>query len=303
MDTIAAVRRFNRFYTQKIGVLREDFLHSPFSLTESRALYELAHQEEITASELAASLSLDPGYLSRILGKFQRRRLLKKRASDRDGRKQLLSLTEKGEKAFARINAASQMEIGAMLDPLSLHDQRRLVQAMRSIESLLGAAPEHGAAYLLRPPQPGDMGWVVQQHGVLYAKEYGWNEEFEGLVAGIVARFIKNFDPKRERCWIAEKDGENVGCVFVVKRSKNVAQLRCLLVEPKARGLGIGARLVGECIRFARLAGYKNMMLWTNDVLHAARHIYEKHGFHLTKEERHHNFGHDLVGQTWQMDL
>jgi DNA-binding MarR family transcriptional regulator/N-acetylglutamate synthase-like GNAT family acetyltransferase len=303
MDAIAAVRRFNRFYTQKIGVLREDFLHSPFSLAESRVLYELAHHEETTAAELAVDLGLDAGYLSRILTALHKKRLVRKKRSDRDGRKSLLALTRKGQKSFARINAASQREIGAMLDPLSAAEKNRLVHAMEKIESFLDAAPEHGAAYLLRPPQPGDMGWVVQRHGVLYAQEYGWDEKFEALVAEIVARFVQHLDPKRERCWIAEVDGENVGCVFLVKRSKTISQLRLLLVEPKARGLGIGTRLVDECIRFARLAGYKKMILWTNDVLLAARHIYEKFGFELAEEERHHSFGHDLVGQTWALSL
>ncbi len=302
MEPTAAVRRFNRFYTRKIGVLRRNYL-SEFSLGESRILYELALRKQTTASELATDLGLDSGYLSRILNEFHKRRLLRKTPSDRDNRKTVLALTRAGEKAFDKINADSQREIGAMLDPLPEPQQKRLVAAMETIESLLGAPPEPGGAYLLRPPRAGDFGWVVRRHGILYAQEYGWDEHFEALVAGIVARFVEHFDPKRERCWIAEKDGENVGCVFLVQRSKNVAQLRCLLVDPKARGLGIGKRLVGECIRFARQVGYKKMMLWTNDVLHTARHIYEMHGFQLTHEEQHHSFGHDLVGQTWELSL
>ena len=300
---VAAVRHFNRFYTQKIGLLNRHFLQSPFSLTEGRVLYELARHGETTASELAADLGLDAGYLSRILQDFQKRRFIARKPSQNDGSKSLLRLTEKGERAFASINAASQNDIGEMLGALSPPEQSRVLGAMDTIQNLLGSPKEDGGAYLLRPHQPGDMGWVVHRHGVLYAKEYKWDERFEALVAEIVAKFIQNFDPKRERCWIAEKDGEIVGSVFLVRKSARVAQLRLLLVEPKARGLGIGRRLVDECIRFARLAGYKKMTLWTNDVLHAARHIYEAHGFRLVREERHHSFGHDLVAQTWDRDV
>ena len=300
---VAAVRQFNRFYTQKIGLLNRHFLQSPFSLTEGRVLYELAHQGETTASELAADLGLDSGYLSRILQDFQKRRFIARKPSQNDGRKSLLRLTDKGERAFATINAASQRDIDAMLGALSPPEQSRVLGAMHTIQSLLDAPREHGGAYLLRPHQLGDMGWVAHRHGVLYAQEYGWDERFEALVAEIVAKFIQKFDPKRERCWIAEKDGEIVGSVFLVKKSVRVAQLRLLLVEPKARGLGIGKRLVDECIRFAHLAGYQKMTLWTNDVLHAARHIYEEQGFHLVREERHHSFGKNLVAQTWDLKL
>ncbi|MGE5802601.1 MAG: GNAT family N-acetyltransferase [Gemmatimonadota bacterium] len=300
---VAAVRRFNRFYTRQIGVLQEHLLHSPFSLTEGRVIYELAHHERVTAKTLGEELGLDGGYLSRMLRGFQQRRLVAKQPSPTDGREQLLSLTEKGKVAFAQINARSHEEIGAMLERLPPTEQDRLVQAMRAIEAMLGAPPEHKVPYILRPPQPGDMGWVVQRHGALYALEYGWNEEFEALCAEIVAQFVRRFDPRRERCWIAEQNGENVGCVFLVSRSKTVAQLRLLLVEPKARGLSIGTRLVDECIRFARQTGYRKMMLWTNDVLHAARRIYERTGFHLVHEEKHHSFGKDLVGQTWELEL
>jgi DNA-binding MarR family transcriptional regulator/N-acetylglutamate synthase-like GNAT family acetyltransferase len=266
-------------------------------------LYELAHHGETTASELAADLGLDSGYLSRILQDFQKRGFIVRKPSQNDGRKSLLRLTDKGERAFASINAASQRDIDGMLGALSPPEQSRVLGAMHTIQGLLGAPKEHGGAYLLRPHQSGDMGWVVHRHGVLYAQEYGWDERFEALVAEIVAKFIQNFDPKRERCWIAEKDGEIVGSVFLVKKSAHVAQLRLLLVEPKARGLGIGKRLVDECIRFARLAGYKKMTLWTNDVLHAARHIYEEQGFRLVREERHHSFGKKLVAQTWDLKL
>jgi DNA-binding MarR family transcriptional regulator/N-acetylglutamate synthase-like GNAT family acetyltransferase len=297
------VRRFNRFYTRQIGVLQEHLLDSPFSLTEARVLYELAHQEQTTASQLGEALGLDPGYLSRLLRSFQHRRLIAKQPSPTDGRQQLLSLTDKGQATFAQLNARSHEDIGVMLSKLAPADQERLVAAMQAIERLLGPAPESRVPYILRPPQPGDMGWVVQRHGALYADEYGWDAQFEALVAEIVAKFVRDFDPARERCWIAEKDGQNVGCVFLVRRSKTVAQLRLLLVEPQARGLSIGTRLVTECLRFARQVGYRKMMLWTNDVLHAARRIYERAGFRLVKKETHHSFGHDLVGQTWELDL
>jgi len=297
------VRRFNRLYTRQIGVLHEHLLHTPFSLAEGRVIYELASHEQTTATELGESLGLDAGYLSRILRGFQKRRLISKQPSPTDRRQTLLALTEKGQAAFAQLNARSRDEIGAMLGELPPPEQDRLVAAMHAIEGLLGARPEHRVPYLLRPPQPGDMGWVVQRHGVLYAQEYGWNEECEALIAEIVAQFIRRFDPKRERCWIAERDGENVGSVFLVKQSKTIAQLRLLLVEPKARGLRLGTRLVDECIRFARQAGYRKIVLWTNDVLHAARRIYETAGFRLVHEKRHHSFGQDLVGQTWELSL
>lgn len=248
---------------------------------------------------------MDAGYLSRILRGFKKRRLIAKSLSASDGRQSLLSLTEQGQKAFAKLNAASRGEIEATLSKLPDEEQHRLVNAMHAIEELLGARPEHKVPYILRPPQPGDMGWVVHRHGVLYAQEYGWDEQFEALVAEIVAKFIQQFDPKRERCWIAEKDGENAGSVFLVKHPEmpEVAKLRLLLVDPKTRGLGIGKRLVSECTRFARQVGYRKITLWTNSVLHAARHIYELEGYRLVHEEPHHSFGHDLVGQTWELEL
>lgn len=300
---VARVRRFNRFYTQKIGVLHEGLLRTPFSLTEARVLYELADRQESTASAISEDLGLDGGYLSRILGHFVRKRLVRKTISEADGRKSILRLTPEGQKAFARLNAQSHDDIAAMLSALPASDQTRLLEAMTTIQSLLGPPTEPSVPYILRLHHAGDMGWVVERHGVLYADEYGWNEEFEALIAEIVAKFIQNLDPKRERCWIAERDGENVGCVFLVKKSSTVAQLRLLIVEPSARGLGIGKRLVEECIQFARRAGYRKMILWTNDVLHAARHIYERNGFKLVGEDRHHSFGHDLVGQTWELKL
>ncbi len=300
---VAAVRRFNRFYTRQIGVLQEHLLKSPFSLTEARVIYELAQREQATATDLGVELGLDAGYLSRILRGFEKRSLLDKRPSPADGRRTLLRLTDAGREAFARLNANARQEVETMLRDLPADAQLRLVQTLGTIEGLLGARTERNAPYVLRPHRPGDMGWVVQRHGALYAQEYGWDEQFEALVAEIVARFVRRYDPKRERCWIAERDGENVGSVFLVRRSATVAQLRLLLVEPSARGLGIGKRLVEECTGFARQVGYRKIMLWTNSVLDAARHLYERAGYRLVDEERHHSFGHDLVGQTWELKL
>ena len=300
---VGDVRHFNRFWTRQIGVLREGYLESPFSLTEVRVLYEFARREETTASELGEELGLDAGYLSRILRGFEKHGLIHKRPSEADGRRRLLRLTERGREAFAPLDARSRGEIGAMLGGMSIAGQERLVKAMRTIERLLSGRPDPVIPYLLRPHQPGDMGWVVHRHGILYAREYGWDERFEALVAEIVAKFIRQYDPKLERCWIAERDGEIVGCVFLVRESEEIAKLRLLLVEPKVRGLGIGSRLVEECIRFARQAGYRKITLWTNDVLDSARRIYKAMGFRLVHEEPHHSFGHDLVGQTWELML
>jgi len=300
---VDAMRRFNRFYTRQIGVLHEGLLRSPFSLAEARVLYEVAHRDAPAAAELGQDLGLDAGYLSRILRGLRRRGLLDRRPSAADGRRRLLGLTRRGRAAFATLDQRSRQEVGAMLDRLPSRAQGRLVEAMGTIENLLGGAPRRGAPYLLRSPQPGDMGWVVHRHGVLYAEEYGWDETFEGLVAEIVARFVKRFDPKRERCWIAEQDGEIVGSVFLVKQSRPVARLRLMLVEPRARGMGIGTRLAGECVRFARQCGYRKVTLWTNSVLLAARHVYARSGFTLVKEEPYHGFGHDLVGETWDLRL
>jgi DNA-binding MarR family transcriptional regulator/GNAT superfamily N-acetyltransferase len=300
---VAAVRRFNRFYTQRIGALEEGLLKSEFSLSEVRVLYEVAHRERPTAAELARDLGLDPGYLSRILARFARRGLVRRHPSDTDGRQTLLELTEKGARTLGPLEARSTEDIRGLLGVLSEADQARLEQAMDTVATLLGARRPAPAAYVLRPHRPGDVGWVVQRHAALYAQEYGWNEEFEALVAEVGAKFIREYDPSRERCWIAEQDGQPVGAVFLVGRSKTVAQLRMLIVDPAARGSGIGTRLVEECIRFARAKGYRKIMLWTNSILHAARRIYERHGFALVKEERHHSFGKDLVGQTWELDL
>lgn len=300
---VTAVRRFNRFITQKIGVLSRDYLGSNFSLAEARVLYELGARETATARALARDLGLDPGYLSRILAQFRRRRMVVRARAAEDRRVVRIALTDRGKKAFARLNARSRHEIGELLGPLSATGQRRLVGAMHAIESLLGARPEPKTPYLVRPHQPGDIGWVIGRHGALYAEEYGWDGTFEAMVAEIGARFLRRFDPKRERCWIAEKDGENVGSVFLVRKSATVAQLRMLIVDPRARGLGIGHRLVDECIAFARRAGYRKIVLWTNDILHAARRIYESRGFRLVEEERHRSFGKALVGQIWELRL
>ena len=300
---VEAVRRFNRFYTKQIGVLHEKLLRSPFSLTEARVIYELAHHEQTTATELVNELGLDGGYVSRVLREFEKHGLLAKQPSETDARLSILQLTGKGRKAFATIDTRSRRQIETVLKGLSTAGQNRLVEAMNTIAGLLGAQPEPKVPYLLRPHHPGDMGWVVHRHGVLYAEEYGWDERFEALVAGIVSNFIQRYDSKRERCWIAEREGEIVGSVFLVKKSKTAAKLRLLLVEPEARGLGIGTRLVQECSRFARQAAYRKIVLWTNSVLHAARRIYQAAGYRLVREEPHHSFGHDLIGETWELKL
>lgn len=302
---IAAVRRFNRAYTPVIGLLNDGYLNSPFSLTEVRILYELAHREKTTAAELGKALRLDAGYLSRILQGFAKRNLIQRRASKADGRENILSLTQRGRQVFGPLEQRSHAQIGSLLGNLSPADQRSMVESMSVIERLISSPATTTARepYVLRPPASGDFGWVVERHGVLYQQEYGWNEQFEGLVAGIVSSFIKNYDPKRERCWIAERAGDRVGCLFLVKESDTIARLRLMLVEPSARGLGIGKRLVDECLRFARSAGYRKIVLWTNDVLAAARHIYEKAGFRLVEQEAHRSFGHDLIGETWELEL
>lgn len=303
---IDTVRTFNRFFTRRIGVLREGLLHSPYSLTESRIIFELAHRDTLTASDLISELGLDGGYLSRILHKLEQQSLLEKTRSEEDGRQRLLSLTEAGKEVFALLDTRSQEEIGELLGELSEAEQLRLVSAMQTIEGILSRGPtglKHADPFFLRQHEPGDMGWVIGQHGRLYSREYGWDESFEALVAQICADFLKTYDPEKERCWLAEMQGETVGSVFCVKASDKVAKLRLLLVDPKARGLGLGSRLVDECIRFAKRTGYKTLTLWTNDVLTQARQIYEQKGFKLVEEEAHHSFGHDLVGQNWTLQL
>lgn len=305
---IAAVRRFNRFYTQRIGVLREHLLDSPFPLTGVRVLYELAHWPQrgdaATAAVLAANLALDEGYLSRILRAFEQRGLIRKERSPADGRRKALALTGRGRSEFARLDSRSQREVGDLLVHLPATEQARLVGAMQTIGELLGAAPGDAApGYVLRQPRPGDMGWVIHRHGALYAQEYGYDAHFEALVADIAARFVQQLDSARECCWIAERRGEIVGSVFLVRKSLAVAKLRLLLVEPRARGLGIGRRLVEECICFARAAGYRKLILWTQSELDAARRLYTRAGFRRVGEERHKSFGKQLVAETWELAL
>jgi len=301
---VKALRGFNRFYTRCIGVLNP-YLGSDLSLTEVRVLYELAHRDQPTATELAQDLALDTGYLSRILRRFEAKHWLERVPSPADARQSLLALTPAGHKAFAPLQQKSRDEAAGMLAPLSDGDRHQLIASMDKVQRLLDPASGRGKppVALLRGPQPGDMGWVVQQHGELYAREYGWNAEFEALVADIVAQYVRNYQPAWERCWIAELDGERVGSVFVVRKSKTVAQLRMLILTPKARGLGLGARLTDECIAFARSKGYKKMLLWTNSCLGVARDIYARRGFKLVKSEAYKGFGQSLVGETWELKL
>jgi DNA-binding MarR family transcriptional regulator/ribosomal protein S18 acetylase RimI-like enzyme len=301
---VADVRGFNRFYTRQIGALNEGLLRSHFSLTEVRVLYELAHRANPTASELATELALDPGYLSRLLSNFTKRGLVRRAPSSADGRQTLLSLTRKGRDTFAGLDARADEEIAGILDRLGPGERARLLEAMGTIRSLFGDhARADEAPFTLRQHRPGDIGWVTHRHGALYAEEYGWDERFEALVARVAADFVDNYDPERERCWIAERNGASVGSVFLVKKTERVAKLRLLLVEPSARGLGIGKRLVDECVRFAREAGYHKITLWTQRNLHAARHLYELAGFQLVKSEPHRSFGHKLVAETWDLSL
>lgn len=303
-ERVAAVRSFNRFYTRAIGVLAEGHLGSAFSLAELRVLYEIARRDRPTASEIAAELGLDRGYLSRILRRFERDGLVTRSPSADDARRAHLALSRRGRARFSSLEAKSRAAVGRLLRPLSVHDQERVAAAMRAIQAALGAAERRPAEdVVLRAPEPGDLGWVVERHGALYAAEYGWNVEFEGMVAGIVADFVRRFDPARERCWIADRAGERLGSVFLVKESARVARLRMLFVEPAARGLGLGARLVDACTAFARAAGYRKIVLWTNRSLTAARRIYERAGYRLTLERRHHDWGMDQVSETWELEL
>lgn len=299
---VAAVRSFNRFYTRRMGLLEAAMLGSEFSLAEVRVLYEIAHERGVSASHLEARLGMDAGYLSRILRGFRERGLVRSSAAAHDARLRRLELTAKGRKELAPLERRSSEQVRRMFAAIPHDMQERLVAAMRSIEAALGGE-RAGLSYELRQARPGDFGWIVHRHGALYAAEYGWDATFEALVAEIVARFIRHRDAARERCWVAVRDEQIVGTVTLVRKSPAVAQLRLLLVEPSARGHGIGKALVERCIGFARSAGYRRMVLWTNDVLHAARHIYEAAGFRLVEQERHRSFGHDLVGQNWELDL
>ncbi|HMH26870.1 MAG TPA: helix-turn-helix domain-containing GNAT family N-acetyltransferase [Gemmatimonadaceae bacterium] len=300
---VRAVRAFNRFYTQRIGVLQRGVLQSPYSLTEVRVLYELANGADLTASDVRRILGLDPGYLSRILRSFERSGMLSRERSKKDGRRSLIRLTGHGRKVFSALNARQSSDVEKMLQSVPDSVREELVGSMQTIQKALNSETVAAERVSLRAHGPGDMGWVMFRHGILYEREYGWDERFEALVGEIVVNFVRDFDAKRERCWIAEIDGERVGSVFLVKDTATAAKLRLLLVEPAARGHGVGKLLVSACIDFARKAGYRKLTLWTNSVLDAARHIYESVGFELVKEEKHSSFGHNLTGQYWSLDL
>lgn len=299
ISRIDAVRRFNRFYTRKIGVLEQHLLESNFTLTEARVLFELAHRDDALAKEIGAELGLDPGYLSRIVQAFMENGLVTRKPVPSDRRQFKLALTAKGRQAFDRLDRTSHREVGKMLDDLPADGEQRLIDAMKAIERLLDGTAGRSEP-VIRTHRPGDMGWVVQQHGLLYSREFGWDISFERMAAEIVAQFLKDFDPKHEHCWIAEMDGRQVGSVFLVKHSDDVAKLRLLIVDPAARGLGLGKKLVDECIAFARECGYRKITLWTQSMLLAARGIYEDAGFTRVASEPHRSFGHDLVGETWE---
>jgi DNA-binding MarR family transcriptional regulator/N-acetylglutamate synthase-like GNAT family acetyltransferase len=306
-DQVLAVRAFNRFYTRKLGVLDQQLLKSPFSLSEARVLYELAHRDpladELSAKEIGLTLGLDPGYLSRIVQNFDEGGLIARKPLPTDRRQYQLSLTAKGRQAFAKLERIAQDDVAAMLRPLPAEDRWRLTGAMETIERLLDMPRADAPAAILRDPRPGDMGWVVQSHGALYASEYGFDSGFEALVAEIVAKYMTSFDPSRERCWIADIEGRPVGSVFLVKASDDVAKLRLLLLDPAARGHGLGQRLVAECVSFAKACGYRRMTLWTQSILTAARKIYQDAGFALVATEPHRSFGQNLIGETWEREL
>ncbi|MCK1741405.1 MarR family transcriptional regulator [Bradyrhizobium sp. 139] len=302
-NQVQAVRAFNRFYTHKLGVLDQQLLKSPFSLSEARVLYELAHGGEQPAKEIGIALGLDAGYLSRIVQNFDESGLIVRKPLPSDRRQVQLSLTAKGRQAFAKLERVTQDDVAAMLRPLPDQERRKLTGAMETIEQLLRLQRTPAPRAILRDPRPGDMGWVVQSHGALYASEYGFDSGFEALVAEIVAKYMTCYDPSRERCWIADIEGRPVGSVFLVKASDDVAKLRLLLLDPAARGQGLGQRLVAECVSFARACGYRRMTLWTQSILVAARGIYQGAGFKLVATEPHRSFGQNLVGETWERDL
>lgn len=302
-DQITAVRAFNRFYTRRLGVLDQQLLKSPYSLSEARVLYELAHRDDLAAKEIGIELGLDPGYLSRIIQNFDENGLITRKPLPTDRRQYRLSLTAKGRQAFAKLDRSSHDDVADMLAALPRGDGQRLVGAMATIERLLGTSGGSAAPAILRDPRPGDMGWVVQSHGALYASEYGFDSSFEGLVAEITAKFLSSFDASRERCWIADIDGAQVGSVFLVRHTDDVAKLRLLLVDPAGRGQGLGQRLVAECIGFARACGYRKITLWTQSILVAARRIYQDAGFVQVATEPHRSFGQSLVGETWEREL
>jgi len=303
---VETIRQFNRFFTQRIGVLDESLLDSGLTLTQARVLFEIGTSETCTAGDLISLLRLDAGYLSRILQEFVDSRLVKRKPSPDDGRRALLALTPKGWKKFTELDHQSRRRIGELISPLSAPKRTQLLHGMRALQESLSVVPtSEERSVNIRPYRVGDVGWAIERHGQLYSDEFGWNEEFEALVATLLARFATKHDPAAERFWVAEVDGERVGCVFVVRseKDKNAAQLRCLLVDPRGRGLGVGRQLVDECIRFSKSAGYRQIILWTNDVLVSARRIYEAAGFSLIEESPHHSFGHDLVGQYWSRAL
>ena len=300
---VAAIRGFNRFYTRKLGLIEPKLLHSPFTLQEARILYEIRHRPACTATDLTRDLGLDPGFVSRTLQALQRRQIVTRKPAKHDGRINELSLTAKGRSAQAELERRSHEEVGNLL--ASLDDSRRgaVVRAMTTIEQALEQPAEKPAAFLLRSHRPGDIGWVISSQAKAYAGEYGWDISYEALVAEICAQFIRNYDPAREHCWIAEANGEPLGSIFLVNGGDGIAKLRLLMVEEKARGLGVGRALVEQCIRTARDNGYKRMTLWTQSILLAARGIYARAGFRCVKEEKHHSFGVDLVGETWELAL
>jgi DNA-binding MarR family transcriptional regulator/GNAT superfamily N-acetyltransferase len=300
---VAAVREFNRFYTNVLGLLREGLLDTPYSLTEARIIFELARGERTEAGSLRRWLDIDAGYLSRILARFTADGLIHRSRSPQDARRQVIGLTATGRAVFAKLDALSAAQIGALLGRLPAGDRARLTAAMAGIRQILDAPPAGPTTVVLRPPAPGDLGWVVARNAALYAAEYGWDETYEALVARIIADYAARGDRAREAAWIAELGSEPVGCVFCMRKDDRTAQLRLLLVDPSARGMGIGERLVAECVAFARRAGYQQVVLWTNDVLHTARRIYERAGFELVGSDKHHSFGHDLVGQDWRLTL
>ncbi|MFX1369027.1 MAG: GNAT family N-acetyltransferase [Promethearchaeota archaeon] len=302
-EHIHNIRRFNRFYTKRIGLLNKGLLRTRFTLSQARVIFELAQKNQTTSSDIAKNLGMDPSYLSRILSAFQNEGLIERERSDIDSRQWMLKLTARGKEAFLELDGRASDEIRNMLECLSSEDQYRLLNAMSTIESVLEPNSDLASSFLIRPHRAGDIGWIIHRHGVIYTEEYGWNETFEALTAEILAKFIENSDMKRERIWIAERDGETVGSVMIVDAGDQVAQLRLLLVEPKARGMGIGRKLIEECIDFSRRNGYGKIKLWTQSNLHAARHLYLKYGFELVEEKPHRSFGHDLMAEIWELQL
>lgn len=300
---IASVRAFSRFYTSIIGLLDEGLLQSPYSMTEARVLFELGQNDETDLIRLRSDLGVDSGYMTRILDRLQKEGLIVVRKSSSDGRHRILTLTDEGSNAYAMLDQRSADQVAALLQPLNPAQQRLVAASMEQIQRLLAPSSGQPRDIAFRDPQPGDHGWIIERHGQLYADEFGWDTRFEALVAGIVADFATRHDPDRERCWIAERDGMRVGCVFVVRQDQETAKLRLLIVDPLARGTGLGRTLVKECIEFARKAGYRRLVLWTNDVLTGARHIYESEGFRLVEQSPHADFGKPMIGEAWELTL